>query len=652
MIVRTLPFFTAFVRAVATLAFASLGLISCGSDNGPRPDSPAPKSPTVDSGGSGGSPSSDGSTIPILSTDVAIGPADDSSAHPGGTLPPPWQYASDGGVHAYKDPALPADVIDQFGGPPDTSAANKPVIVYPLARSMHPMNLGLITFQFTQGSATSSVFRIEVKSGNDTFDLFVPCTDPSGHCAYAMPESEWLDLGTRQAGKDVTFTIAGTDGKGGAVATSDPLTLSFSPEPVLGGLYYWASSAGTIKRATFGSSQAVDYIKPGVTPGFEGYACVACHSVSRDGKTTAFAVTSPSHLSTTSQTTDAPWAIFVLPTTDITKPYVKPTVDAAGVNTSSFGSFPALSSDGTLMAVAGSTPPDGGLPIYLEIRDARTGASLDKKVLSDHTAFGASWDMAILPEWSPDGKYLAVTLLAIGDWKCFWDHLTCIGTVALMPWDNVAKKLGPAMPLVQSSTATAGANHFYPTWSPDGKWIAFVSGRPPPTKNDYAQKSYDAKDGVLRMVPSDPSGGPYTCPGPKCIELANATRYSWDDAVADKGFGSTLPKFTPFAQGPNKDLFFITYTSRIDYGFTSDPANLRQLWMSAIDMSETTGDPSHVPFWVPYQILTEKNVQPYWTEILACAKDPSGGCQGCVGGEQCKVDALNNCFCEAEINVK
>jgi hypothetical protein len=185
--------------------------------------------------------------------------------------------------------------------------------------------------------------------------------------------------------------------------------------------------------------------------------------------------------------------------------------------------------------------------------------------------------------------------------------------------------------------------HFYPSWSPDGKYLAFASA---PTAADVS--SSDNQNAVLRLVPS--SGGPHACPGPSCYELTNGTRYDVAAAMAGQGQGSTWPKFTPFSQAGGK-IMFVSFTSRIDYGVLS--RGRAQLWMFAIDTSKLgSGDPSFAPIWLPHQDLTDQNFTPYWTEVLPCDVDADGGCMGCVGSERCVVDQNNRCECRTVSVVK
>jgi hypothetical protein len=93
---------------------------------------------------------------------------------------------------------------------------------------------------------------------------------------------------------------------------------------------------------------------------------------------------------------------------------------------------------------------------------------------------------------------------------------------------------------------------------------------------------------------------------------------------------------------------FVSFTSRIDYGFAAKGQT--QLWMAAVNTANlANGDASYAPIWLPYQDVADKSLTPYWTETLACNKDPNGGCKGCVGGEDCMVDEQDNCECRANV---
>lgn len=610
-------------------ALLALALVGCAS----AASSPSPAGGGGSAGGGGTSDCPDGLCIDLGGMSGGGGRAGGGG---GGAVLDPWRYYDEDKEHGYKDAALPDDVRTQFGGAP--AASGKPTLTYPLNGSLHAKNLARITFQWTQGSATNTVFRIEATASDQKYALFVPCKN--AQCSYQLPTDEWLTLGKEYGGKGpLTFRISGTDGKGGAVGTSEAVALQFSPEDVHGALYYWAANSGTIKRATFGAQAAVPFIAPGSTT--NEFQCAGCHSVSRDGSTIAFAVSALEG--------EDRAAIQTAPTQNPASPYVRP--GKSGDQPTNFqGHNVALSPDGMLAAVNGIPATGEAWPPYFEIRETRTGKSLVKLDMGD-PLFGEE-HVAILPEWSPDGRSLAVTLAdgrEDGDgFGCLWTAETCRSSIAVMSYSGGV--LGAAQVLVRGSGAEY---HFYPTWSPDGRYIAFASARfDKKVKNEGGdpQQSESNPDAVLRIVRA--TGGPYTCPSADCSDLVNGMQYSVADALAHKGKQSTWPKFTPFTQGADDSLAFISLNSKIDYGFprVDDEGLARsQLWMFGLDLKKVgQGDPSFAPVWLPYQDIEDSNLTPYWTETLPCAADPSGACAGCTSGEKCVVDlATDACHCES-----
>jgi Tol biopolymer transport system component len=548
-----------------------------------------------------------GSLAPISST-TTTGAADGSSAGTSGSagsagvltgnqipsLPPGWGTCDPTVFRCFQDPGLllssPASGL--FGGALDPDPASKPVIVYPLDGAMHPINSADITFQWRRApGAAQTVFRIRLQRVNhDIFEFFVPC-DPVGavgppmetECAHHMPPGPWIDAATTARGETLTVEIAGVDLNHPATfSASDPISLVFSPEDVRGGLYYWSSGVTGTERVLFGASAPDSFISH--TPP----ACGGCHAPSRDGATIAF-----------EQGDTGKGVLWVVSTAKPDTPLFTP-------STTHDSGTQALNHDGTRVLVSFTG--------MLILRDARTGMKLGQV---DETQLGRT-QHAFHPEWSPDDQSIAVTVSAQGD----SDWATRTGAIGVLPYND--GQFGPVDIIVPTGTTVGSDFNFYPTWSPDGHFIAFATGKVGAATATPPQTSYDQSTARLRLVDVNTK---------VVVELAAAS--------GKPGSTTTWPKFAPFAQAGG--LMFLTFNAKLDYGFflPNNAGGAPQLWMTAIDASkplQVGADPSRAPVWLPFQDVGQRNYSTAWAQTIGCRVD-NGTSVGCGDSQVCNAGA-------------
>jgi hypothetical protein len=158
----------------------------------------------------------------------------------------------------------------------------------------------------------------------------------------------------------------------------------------------------------------------------------------------------------------------------------------------------------------------------------------------------------------------------------------------------------------------AGQAPSYPTWTPDSEWLAIAHG---------SGSRSESMQSALYMMQKD---------GADLIRLDNAS------GGADTG-DTFQPNFSPFE---TEDYFWLSYLSRRDYGNAevgTRGASRQQIWVSAIAKSPTAAqDPSEVGFWLPGQNTESMNIAAYWAP-RACRQDAEG-CS--VGGECCSGECL------------
>jgi hypothetical protein len=468
---------------------------------------------------------------------------------------------------------LPRPLPALWEGDPDPVAADKPALIYPLAGSVHPIDIGKLTLQWRSGTAMLGYYRVRVtpvRAPDRRYDFYIPCRAPPGpvaplpdECQYELPARAWAALARDNAGGEVTVTITATrtqpDPKLNFVIASDPVPLGFSPAAVEAGLYYFSEERSGVLRALIGAPAAQPFILPTAR-----FACAGCHAVSRDGSSAAY-VYDRLYLGI-ARTAD--------PAAPTVSPADPPVPDATTV---------ALSPDGSLVAVS-----QAGL---LSVRDAATGRPV-----------GAPLSGLYFPDWSPDGRAIAATQAATAQMP----YTVNDASIVVVPWDGA--QLGPAHTLVAGDTTQL---HFHPAWSPDGAWIAFASAPLPGS-------SYDNRQARLRLVPSG-GGAP--------IDLDRAGH----------GSGASWPRFAPASHAGGKVFYLSFDSRLDYGYFARNSVDPKgghpQLWLSSIDLRRLPGDPSSPPLWLPFQNPTVANVLGAWTERLACGPpSPCGEGTRCESG--------------------
>ncbi|MCS6915677.1 MAG: hypothetical protein RMK29_03570 [Myxococcales bacterium] len=488
------------------------------------------------------------------------------------------------------------------GGPP-------PALVYPLAESMLPRNLGGMVVQW-RAEPGQDLFRLRVQGSTFSQDLYTGARRCAAgtpvRCQWPVPDRAWLRIAAAAAGSSLELTLAGLGG--GRLGVAAPLPVHISPEDVRGGLYYFSTSQWGLMRVPFGGTQALPFLI-GDRLSRTG-SCIGCHSITRDGLRVAAVFGGGDGYGGIVDGADA--------NTFLRAPW--PQKDGRGAFSPhrvgqiwNFTSF-SPSGDRIISTWAGR----------MELRDGRTG-ELVRQVPPELLGGPAT-----MPDWSPDGRFIAFVRvprfgklgkdlppavdfgeLDAGDWL-----LVNAGDLAILPYNDGA--FGPATTLLAATER--GEYHFYPSFSPDGRFLVFNSARHGECATDAGDQqgveigagnctSYDQRNARLRLLPLQPGAQP--------LELSRAT--------VQPNRTTTWPRFSPFLQDGGR-LGFIAFSAKLDYGFRlvqpDDRSQRRpQLWMAAVDLGRAAagqGDPSFAPFWLPFQELAERNHLAIWTQDLVC----------------------------------
>jgi hypothetical protein len=521
------------------------------------------------------------------------------------------------GVVDFVDTDAPPDAPDTFGGGTThdngSDSAREPAMVYPSHETKFPINVSRIRHEWSAGGS-NGLFKLSFVGKNTTVNVYTVRQD------WQPTDEQWDWIAESNRGEAVTLTVYALDPSAPSdIWQAAPITLYFSDAEVDGAIYYWSTGTKGVMKALVSDPIPTKFYTDPTAPDAE--RCVACHTLSRDGKRLAVG-----YEGETLREVTVPERSIILPVgATATAGGMPPAMDKGGKGgMGGMGGMPAMPPPMEGMPSAWTTfSPDGEMLLVaadgiLTLIDSDTGETIgpDSGVvpIPDGT-------VATHPDWSALGDRVVFTLGTKGGNKEVES-----GAIAILPYD--AGTWG-APEVVVASTGT-NDNNFFPVWSPDSKWIAYVNA---------VGNSKDAATATLRLI--DPAVG-------TPIDMVRLNqRVNNQDGVLD--VGNSMPTWAPSTK---PGAFWLAFSSVRAYASVRpQDAKEDQIWIAAVDPS--LADPGYAGFWAPFQSVDEGNHRAFWTHssedtqchcVESCGDSIDNDCDGTADEEDCSVcEAVEIC---------
>ena len=529
----------------------------------------------------------------------------------GGRLPPP-----NPGAVVVTQGSVPADIAQRFANAVAMRDASSAELIYPSQETMFPPDLGRILFQWT--AKTGQYFHLHFGFPKNPLDVYTDgvhdtCAEAGLHAS--CWESSLQDLArdfAYEAGSSFTLEIGVLDPD---VPTEVHLSRAYSfyvaPDPALGVIYYWSTTAKGVRRATLDGRGASDYLTPStgltqaqaaaLTPADQQARCVACHTLSRSGKKLSISLQGD-QLGVTQVTQSLPPPFT----------YASASSGVYGSDAVVGASWVTFSPDESKVIVAAN-----GL---LSLRDVSTPhsapllASMTLPLAATQKSYFGS-----MPDWAPDGRHVVMTATA-GDlptaemarhirgssiaWigvqgSTFSGFEVLAESRGIVTSDCQAGLGSPDNVAIHGPGRESYAN---PMFSPDSAWIAFSRG-------DCESEG-------------DPSAEVIVTKAEAGATMDHLVRMNTDvGGAALANLTNGMPTWGPRIKS---NLAWIAFTSTRNYGLVIAPGTgvlhrvgwpVRQLWVAAIDVTKlgTGQEASYPAFRMPSQDYDENNHRPFWT---------------------------------------
>jgi hypothetical protein len=479
---------------------------------------------------------------------------------------------------------LPRDLAARFAsGAASTMSA--PRVIYPSDRVMFPPNLSGAEVHWMPGAAAVA-YDISFTNAATMVHLYRDCAASAGGCTTPLDGQffRWIADTNRGAALPVELRVRALRADG-SVASSAVTRLFFAPESVAGGLYYWAAARPNngIYRYDFarGDRAPTPYVTAADSPADSDgnpHACIGCHAVSPDGRRMA-AVLGGGHLANA--------VVYDVERRALTASRIE-----------RWAQLMSFNPGGTQLVGA----RDGRLRL-LDAADLSVVRDLDVGGLATH------------PDWSNANNGVALTRVDAQRESI----LVRRGAIQWLPFNG--NQFGAASTL---APAVRGENRYYPAPTPDGRYVIYnrsvcPGGTEPGDAfpeaggafGGHPCDAYDDPTASLWIVDTD-------LPSHHAVAL---------DAVNARGPNDTRdaltnswPKVSPFTTTwLDRTVYWVTFSSRRNYGLRLVGADRPQLWMVAVavpyteDRQALREDPSFAPFWLPFQDPMTSNHIAQWT---------------------------------------
>lgn len=442
---------------------------------------------------------------------------------------------------------------------------------YPLDGAMMPQNIAPPEVQW-EGGSNGDVYRVRIERPHARLTAFVRHTGSGFRFSWPVDDTAWRGLAESDPDATVTFAVdrapVASPGTPGSAVSGSAITVTLARGALAGAVYYWDLRDGKILRILDAPTRREEFLPSPPRRASDGSRCVACHTVSRDGRWMAAELFEG----------QGPSTVFDL-TTDLT-PDPAPTRFAVNLASWVYASF---NPDSTRL-IANRL---GGLFLV----DAATGRTLSPA--SGSLPQGSS----VQPSWSPDGRTIAFVANAQGEGPTAFSSSE-LSTLSVTGTDRFGAPTTLTRGESLSGQREGGRAIAYPSWSPDSRYLVFQHG-------PYSESDRQVTPGMPRTrYPA----AMYLLPagGGTALRLTHASADERDD-------DAYFPNFSPFIQGGH---YWVLFFSRRDYGNSqagTRGTGRRQLWVTAVTTTpSSTGDPSSVPYWLPGQDTSSDNVSGFW----------------------------------------